>query len=501
MMNCHRIDFFLKSGNFTVILVILLIFSISCTFFSKNVLAQSLTDCNEIFSRGTLSLHTDVTKTINISREEPLNVNVTISNTFPYELPNVRVLATVTLKGDTVPVDWFVAREAQSYQPGVSEEIMMDWHIPQNLPAGEYKLQFYSGQGTEQQLLMRAVSAAPADATLMVIVEPTPSEFPARLGVSFDFSKLTINGEPVTLGKVNEFSVDADTLEVAYQLTNTAAAAHEGSLEVAVYQGYTLHPSQRAEIVSKSLKLLPDVSDGSSIMVELQADHYILVGRYVGTDGSRSSFLLPVAREGDTIDINTPTPSLIHFGISNSTEGDSAVACLAVQPKVWNSNTPLLYSQEISYEVVVYETVDGVKSDDIYSKGAGTQRSEGSGKLNIAINEPIKLPDGPFQVHLMINGEISEILNPKFITENPQILLGTYVFEYSCNPVAGCDTKNDTNKQINSNMDFRDNPLMTMIWFIWLSFLFLMITLYIFKLYKSIRARKKNQPNNEHENE
>jgi hypothetical protein len=489
-------------------IVPLLVVSLMFGLFGTQVSAQTELTCADLLSQGSLSVRTDVPSVIAVSNGQPLKTRLTVSNTFPYELAGVSVLATVVPQDGDVPVDWFMAHDLNSYAPNTTEEIEFEWNIPHNLATGAYELQFYIGQGTAQQLLMQAVGSSQPDATIAVQVE-TLADVPAQTGVGFDLAALTINGEAATLGTINGFAADVNELEISYEITNSADQMLEGPLEISVYQGYTLHTSQRIDTQIRNMKLLPGVTDVSSVRFEAGTDHYMVVGRYTGQDGSRSSFIIPLARAGNTIDLSEPVPYLVNFGISNTPEGQSVVACLYARQINWADSVPLVFAQAVDYEITTYEIVDGVKSNAEFSRVGGTRSGQGSGRIDFSINEPIQIPEGPFVVNLALyknsavdnssdlNAEVRVVSADETSLDESRVLLGNYAFAYECDATQGCGPVTYKDGSERTIFGIGIGAFIRAMWIATLVLVLFAISVYVCNTYPLLRLRKSKQPDNE----
>ncbi len=319
--------------------------------------------CNDVRAIEGLSVALPDQEGVTTKPGAEFSVPVSIGNSFDYELRDLSIGAVLFFDGNAVPFDWFTLEPTVSIAADSTKTVPLTWSVPHNAPEGKYELAVYVHQGNSQHLLTSALSRHALSASLNFTVSGE-----VQAGAQFDISSILVNGKPMTAGAINTFPSDVEQLEFSIDIVNEYSSNPQvGPVTFTIYESFYPHSLSELESETFEARLLSESRQAYTLDFSPNFNQYIVTGQFKAADGSQSSFLVLLQRDGAVDTLTQPLPTVGFVGVAPKGEGESEViACIENNESALLSEDELAPIYPVSYRLSVHP-IDGsgepVRSD------------------------------------------------------------------------------------------------------------------------------------------
>ncbi len=347
-------------------------------------------------------------------------VPVTISNSYQYELRDLTIGAVLFYNGNAVPFDWFTAESHITVGANSQKAVPLTWTVPHNAQSGSYELAVYIQQGETPHLLTSALGRDALSDSLDFTVTGE-----AQAGAQFDISSIKVNGKAMTAQAINTFAADTEQLEFSIDIVNQLKENPQvGPVTLTVYESFYPHSLSELESETFEARLLSDSRYTYNLDFGANFDQYIITGQFKAEDGSQSSFLVLLQRDGAAGTLTQPLPTVSFVGVAPKGDESEIVACIDNRESALLSEDELAPSYPVSYRLTVHpidEAGEPVRSDLIATTEGSAEL--GGGIPDLGISKAFASTD-EFMVRLDVlkDGEVVDVREVR----------------YQCDPDFGC---------------------------------------------------------------
>lgn len=344
--------------------------------------ADQLT-CSDVRGKDGLAVVLPSQEDVSTEPGSQFTVPVKVSNSYGYELRNLTVGAVLFFDGNAVPFDWFTAASGITVSAGDQKSVPVTWTVPHNAHAGAYELVVFVQQGDTPHLLTSALGREGVSDSLDFTVAGD-----AVTGAQFDTSSIKVNGKAMTASAINTFPADAEDLQFSIDMVNEFKDNPQvGPVTLTVYESFYPHSLSELESETFEARLLSESRDTYTLDFGANFNQYIVTGQFKAEDGSQSSFLVLLQREGAIGTLTQPLPTVSFIGVAPKGDDSEVVACIENRESVLLSEDELAPGYPVSYRLTVHPIDDAgepIRSDLIASADGQAELGGGVHDFGIA---------------------------------------------------------------------------------------------------------------------
>ncbi len=403
------------------LLVVLLLASVLIGFVALPTIATAQSTqltCAEVAGSGGVSARANGLESVTVEAGQTLTIPLTISSSLPYTLKDTSVFVAVYKNNQTIPTAWFTASNDIELKPETETLQNLEWQVPPSFESGDYSLAVYIGQATSDQFLANAIGGFNADASVDVTVTGGSKSGAFVMGTAM------VSGTEASFGTAHSFLADAETLELSIDIANTVTEqVAEGTFTLAVYEG--TFPNSQKEVLREeaSLRLISGVVDTTTYTFGAEADQYVAVGTFENVDGTRSQFILPLARTGTTITTSSAVPHIAMVGVVAPGDGTRTIdGCITYNTFDLEASEVVNEAESVQYRVQLHEFDSaGSKSGSAFFTAEKEIRLGGEAGLTVGFREKIDTLPNQYVLtaELVQNGVIIDSRELRYQCENP----------------------------------------------------------------------------------
>lgn len=377
--------------------------------------------CNDVRGMEGLSLNVPQQEDVVTEPGASFTVPVTIDNGYMYELRDLSLGAVVFFNGNAVPYDWFNVTTDLDISAEGSKTVDVTWTVPHNAPKGSYEFVVYLHQGDSEHLLTSALSRSSMSSSLDFSVGGD-----AEAAAQFDISSIKVNGKAMTAGAVNTYPADAEHLDFTIDIVNEFEDVPQiGPVTLTVYESFYPHSISALESETFEARLLSGSRYTYALDFSPNFDQYIVTGQFKAEDGSQSSFLVLLQREGATGTITQPLPTVSFIGVSPKGEGEAEViGCIENNESALLTEDELAPGYPVDYRMTVHpidEAGEPIRSDLLATAEGSAEL--GGGVSNFGFSKTFTRADEfMVRVDVLKDGEVVDVREVR----------------YQCDPDFGC---------------------------------------------------------------
>ncbi len=445
-------------------------------FVSQPVVAQSdALACIDVLPAG------DIAAVISSSggSAEPgtdLQLPMVVENLFPYPVHDASVFVAIYQDDQVLPYDWFILRDDVSLRVQERQEFNLVWNVPASTPIGTYTVAVYVDQATEEEFLAASIGGFNAKAVDQITIDGDGGP-----SAAFDTESLVMNGEVVAVNSLATFSDDAGVVTVEAVLANSYTAKPVlGELSYVVYEGLRPHANRVVQRQDSNARLVSGVRAEHTVQFTARDnDHYLVVGRFVADDGSRSSFLLPLERFG-AVHSSDFSANVTHLGIRATDAGVTEVlGCVSFQPEDFRDGNEVVYiDSDVTYRLSLHPVAaDGtLDHNSTLVSASGAASVFGRNAANFAFSHPLNVPDAQYFVRF-------ELIEKDVVIATREVL-------YECRNSPGCEAVSESDLQSLTLFGVELESLILGMQLFTLVSLLIVIALFIYSVYSRTHTRR-----------
>ncbi|MCA9361675.1 hypothetical protein KC845_03930 [Candidatus Kaiserbacteria bacterium] len=381
--------------------------------------------CNEIRDGNGLSAIIPISEEVSGQAGQIFILPIRVVNSFPYQVNDISITGALYKEGSLVPVDWFPVAQNISVPEDGTENISLEWQVPDNTPAGNYSLSIFMRQGMNQSALNRALSKTGSDDNIRVNLLAAE-----EATAHFVDNSLTIDGNQVVVGQTNTFATESEDLTLSVDFLNTDSEnSIEGPLTLTVYGG--VYPNELTKLDSETIDavIFPDETASYTYDFSSAFDRYVVTGEFLTEAGARDTFIFFLEREGTDDPLTPSLPYASFIGVDAGNQ--NIIACIG------NNQSALVEDQDLEpgyvaeYRLSVYSVDENDKAivGDPITTALGNG-GLGSNVLNFGFAHKLDSAPNAYAVKL-------EVLKDGQVVDEMETI-------YDCSEMFGCDQAMNT---------------------------------------------------------
>ena len=376
--------------------------------------------CNDIRGKEGLSVRVPEQADVVTAPGSVFTVPVTVGNSYDYELRDLSVGAVVLFNGNPVPYDWFTVASGLDVAAQSDKVVDLTWTVPHNAPKGSYELAVYVDQGGSEHLLTNALGRnALKDSLQFKVTGDTDA------GALFDMSSIKVNGKAMTAGAINTFAADAENLQFSIDMVNDLKDNPQiGPVTFTVYESFYPHSLSELESETFEARLLSQSREVYNLDFGANFDQYIVTAQFKAEDGSQSSFLILLQREGVTDTLTQPLPTVRFIGVAAEGDSSKVIACIENHESALLADDELAPTYGVSYRMSVHpiDAAGEPVRSDLITNAAG-EAQLGGGLFDFGFSQTFARTE-QFMVRV-------EVLKAEEVIDVREV-------RYQCDPNFGC---------------------------------------------------------------